>query len=229
MLVLVLVTAATAPLKVGFMYVGPTNDLGWTYALNQGRINLESQFGDRIHASTYVEGVADGENSLQLSKGSTLLNGVPVLPAHSNGAVNMYHAGYYRLRQFCDEDFDLVFSTSFGFMSQVRRGLRFCSSPLSVAAPIPPNPIHPQPHADVRRLYRVRALPAGGRQPQCAPYTLCARDGTPDERADVNDEWQNLPDEVPRRDGRRRCTRRSTQLFDGDAPRQHLRRIRERG
>ena len=32
---------AGEPIKVGFVYVGPIGDLGWTYAHDQGRLALE--------------------------------------------------------------------------------------------------------------------------------------------------------------------------------------------
>ena len=34
-------TPAGEPIKVGFVYVGPIGDLGWTYAHDQGRLALE--------------------------------------------------------------------------------------------------------------------------------------------------------------------------------------------
>jgi basic membrane protein A len=34
-------TPASEPIKVGFVYVGPVGDLGWTYAHDQGRLALE--------------------------------------------------------------------------------------------------------------------------------------------------------------------------------------------
>ncbi len=45
-------------LKVGFVYVGPIGDAGWTYAHNQGRLALEKQ--PFIEKTTYVESVPEG-------------------------------------------------------------------------------------------------------------------------------------------------------------------------
>ncbi|WP_339670938.1 BMP family ABC transporter substrate-binding protein [Dasania marina] len=49
-------------LKVGFVYVGPTGDAGWTYAHDNGRKYLEEQLGDAVE-TTYVESVAEGADS----------------------------------------------------------------------------------------------------------------------------------------------------------------------
>lgn len=59
-------TAAPAPrpepLKVGFIYVGPVGDAGWTFAHDNGRKHIESKFGDRIK-TTYVEKVPEGPDA----------------------------------------------------------------------------------------------------------------------------------------------------------------------
>lgn len=56
----------TAPaadkLKVGFIYVGPVGDHGWTYQHDQGRLALEKTFGDAIETS-FVEKVAEGADA----------------------------------------------------------------------------------------------------------------------------------------------------------------------
>ena len=54
------------PLKVGFIYVGPTGDFGWTYEHDQGRLAVEDAYGDAVQTS-YVEKVpesADAERVL---------------------------------------------------------------------------------------------------------------------------------------------------------------------
>ena len=50
------------PLKVGFIYVGPVGDAGWTYAHDQGRKALEKEFGSKVK-TTYVENVAEGADT----------------------------------------------------------------------------------------------------------------------------------------------------------------------
>ena len=50
------------PLKVAFVYVGPTGDAGWTYAHDQGRKYMEEKLGDKVK-TTYVENVAEGADA----------------------------------------------------------------------------------------------------------------------------------------------------------------------
>ena len=50
------------PLKVGFVYVGPIGDHGWTYEHDQGRLAVEEEFGDRVETS-YVEKVPEGADA----------------------------------------------------------------------------------------------------------------------------------------------------------------------
>ncbi|MEH6591890.1 MAG: BMP family ABC transporter substrate-binding protein [Halioglobus sp.] len=54
--------ALAEPTKVGFVYVGPTGDAGWTYAHDKGRQYVDEQFGDQVK-TTYVESVAEGADS----------------------------------------------------------------------------------------------------------------------------------------------------------------------
>jgi simple sugar transport system substrate-binding protein len=49
-------------LKIGFMYVGPTGDFGWTYEHDQGRLAIEEAFGDRVETN-YVESVPEGPDA----------------------------------------------------------------------------------------------------------------------------------------------------------------------
>jgi simple sugar transport system substrate-binding protein len=53
---------AQEPLKVGFIYVGPIGDLGWSYAHEQGRQAAIAEFGDAIE-TTIVESVAEGPDA----------------------------------------------------------------------------------------------------------------------------------------------------------------------
>ncbi len=48
--------------KVGFVYVGPIGDGGWTYEHDQGRLAVEEAFGDAVE-TVYVENVAEGPDS----------------------------------------------------------------------------------------------------------------------------------------------------------------------
>ncbi len=49
-------------LKVGFIYVGPVGDHGWTYQHDQGRLAVERELGDRVE-TVYVENVAEGPDA----------------------------------------------------------------------------------------------------------------------------------------------------------------------
>tara|TARA_R110002110_G_scaffold86152_23_gene224883 strand:- start:995 stop:2068 length:1074 start_codon:yes stop_codon:yes gene_type:complete len=48
--------------KVGFVFVGPIGDGGWTYEHNKGRLAVEEAFGDKVE-TVYVESVAEGPDS----------------------------------------------------------------------------------------------------------------------------------------------------------------------
>ena len=53
---------AQAPLGIGFIYVGPTGDYGWTHAHDVGRKAIEAEYGARVKTS-YVENVAEGPDA----------------------------------------------------------------------------------------------------------------------------------------------------------------------
>ena len=54
--------AQDAPLKVGFIYVGPVGDGGWTYQHDLGRQAIEAEFGDRVE-TTFIESVPEGADA----------------------------------------------------------------------------------------------------------------------------------------------------------------------
>ncbi len=54
--------ASSGPLKIGFAYIGPVGDGGWTFAHDQARKKLEAEFGDKIQ-TTYVESVPEGADA----------------------------------------------------------------------------------------------------------------------------------------------------------------------
>ena len=53
---------AADPLKVGFIYVGPIGDFGWTHGHDLGRRAIEEKFGDAVKTS-YVESVSEGPDA----------------------------------------------------------------------------------------------------------------------------------------------------------------------
>lgn len=72
--------------KVGFIYVGPIGDHGWSYQHNQGRLAIEEAFGDKVE-TTYVENVSEGPDAERA------------------------------IERLAREGFDMIFTTSFGFMN----------------------------------------------------------------------------------------------------------------
>lgn len=53
---------AAGPTKVGFVYVGPIGDHGWTHGHDLGRKAIEAKFGDKVKTS-FVENVAEGPDA----------------------------------------------------------------------------------------------------------------------------------------------------------------------
>jgi basic membrane protein A and related proteins len=70
---------ASGPLKIGFAYVGPVGDGGWTFAHDNARKAIEKEFGSRVQTS-FVENVpeaADAERVFRdmVSQGNKLIFG----------------------------------------------------------------------------------------------------------------------------------------------------------
>ena len=72
--------------KVGFVYVGPIGDHGWSYQHNAGRLAVEKEFGDKVE-TTFVEKVSEGPDAERV------------------------------IRQLAQQGYDIIFTTSFGFMN----------------------------------------------------------------------------------------------------------------
>ena len=53
---------AAEKLKVGFIYLGPIGDLGWTYQHDLARLAMLKEFGDKVE-TTYLENVSEGPDS----------------------------------------------------------------------------------------------------------------------------------------------------------------------
>ena len=51
--------------KVGFVYVGPIGDHGWSYQHNQGRLAVSRAFADEVK-TTYVESVPEGADAARV-------------------------------------------------------------------------------------------------------------------------------------------------------------------
>ncbi len=50
------------PLKIGFAYVGPVGDGGWTFAHDNGRKAVEAEFGDKV-VTSFVENVPESADA----------------------------------------------------------------------------------------------------------------------------------------------------------------------
>ena len=55
-------SAGAEPLKVGFVYVTPVGDAGWTYQHELGRRELQAALGDKVE-TTFVESVPEGADA----------------------------------------------------------------------------------------------------------------------------------------------------------------------
>jgi len=54
--------AADDPMKIGFVYVGPIGDHGWTYQHHEGLKAVEDAYGDKVE-TTYIESVSEGPDA----------------------------------------------------------------------------------------------------------------------------------------------------------------------
>ncbi|HEX6142070.1 MAG TPA: BMP family ABC transporter substrate-binding protein [Geminicoccaceae bacterium] len=86
--------AQDEPTKVGFVYVGPVGDHGWTYRHDVGRQAVEEAFPDDAVETTFVESVSEGPDAERV------------------------------IRQLASTGHDLIFTTSFGFMNPTVRVAR---------------------------------------------------------------------------------------------------------
>ena len=77
---------ADEPISVGFVYLGPISDHGWTYQHDQGRLAIEAHFGDRVE-TTYIENVADGADSERVIR-NLADSGYDIIFATSFGYMN---------------------------------------------------------------------------------------------------------------------------------------------
>ena len=83
-LTLFFISAATAaPVKVGFIYVGPVSDHGWTYMHDQGRQQIENTFNDQVE-TIYVENVKYGPDAESVMR-QMAQTGVDIIFATSFG------------------------------------------------------------------------------------------------------------------------------------------------
>lgn len=77
---------ADEPFKVGFVYVGPVGDHGWTYRHDQGRQAIEKAFGDKV-STTFVESVSEGADAERVIR-QLAVNGHGLIFTTSFGFMN---------------------------------------------------------------------------------------------------------------------------------------------
>jgi basic membrane protein A len=69
--------------KVGFIYVGPIGDGGWTYEHDKGRLQVEEELGDAVE-TVYVESVPEGPDAERVMT-QMALNGADLIFTTSFG------------------------------------------------------------------------------------------------------------------------------------------------
>ena len=77
------VTAVADPVKVGFVYVGPIGDHGWTYRHDIGRQQVEEAYGDKVE-TVYIESVQYGPEAERVIR-QMAKSGVDIIFATSFG------------------------------------------------------------------------------------------------------------------------------------------------
>ena len=77
------ISAYADPIKVGFVYVGPTGDHGWTYMHDIGRQAIVKELGDQVE-TTYVENVKYGPDAERVMR-QMAIQGVDIIFATSFG------------------------------------------------------------------------------------------------------------------------------------------------
>ncbi len=77
--------AADKP-KIGFIYVGPVGDMGWSYQHDMGRKDIVAKFGDKVE-TTYVESVPEGADAERVIR-QMAASGVDMIFTTSFGYMN---------------------------------------------------------------------------------------------------------------------------------------------
>lgn len=108
-----------SPQPLAFLYPGPTDDFGFTFQINAGRVQVEFELGGRVDASNITESVTEGEFAFgQPNFGNTSLTNTPVEPELQDGSPNDYFQAFQLMKEFCQRNFSVVFTCSFGFQKQ---------------------------------------------------------------------------------------------------------------
>ena len=72
--------------KVGFVFVGPVGDGGWTYEHNKGRLAVEAEFGDKVE-TVFQESVPEGADAERVMA-QMALSGADLIFTTSFGYMN---------------------------------------------------------------------------------------------------------------------------------------------
>ena len=78
--------SAADKMKIGFVYVGPIGDHGWTYQHDQGRLKMEKHFAGKVE-TTYVENVSEGADAERVIR-SLAASGNKIIFTTSFGYMN---------------------------------------------------------------------------------------------------------------------------------------------
>ena len=78
--------ASNQALKVGFVYIGPVGDFGWTYAHDLGRREMEANLQGKVR-STFVENVSEGADAQRVIR-QLALDGNKLIFTTSFGYMN---------------------------------------------------------------------------------------------------------------------------------------------
>lgn len=77
---------AAEPMKVGFVYISPIGDAGWTYQHDLGRLEMEKALGDKIQTK-YIENVPEGADAERVIR-EMASSGYKLIYATSFGYMN---------------------------------------------------------------------------------------------------------------------------------------------
>ena len=86
MLVMTVSASAADKVKVGFVYVGPIGDHGWTYRHDIGRQQVEEAYGDKVE-TIYIESVPEGPDAERVMR-RMAKDGADIIFATSFGYMN---------------------------------------------------------------------------------------------------------------------------------------------
>ncbi len=100
--------AMAEPLKVGFVYVGPVGDHGWTYMHDKGRQAVEAHFGDAVE-TVYVESVPEGPDAVRVME-NMIADGADMIFTTSFGYMN-------QTIKVAKDNPDVIFEHATGYMT----------------------------------------------------------------------------------------------------------------